>query len=93
MLARARALVERRGWNNVELICAAAEEATIPAQVDAAILCAVHDVMRSPRALANVLEHVRDGGRIVAGGPKWVSWRRRGRSRSTSSRGASTATA
>jgi SAM-dependent methyltransferase len=78
MLARARALVERRGWKNVELICAAAEEAAIPAQVDAAILCAVHDVMRSPRALANVLEQIRDGGRIVAGGPKWVSWRQPG---------------
>jgi SAM-dependent methyltransferase len=75
MLAQARALVERRGWTNVELICATAEEATIPAQVDGAILCAVHDVMRSPRALANVLAHIRDDGRIVAGGPKWVSWR------------------
>lgn len=75
MLAHARALVERRGWTNVELICATAEEATIPAQVDAAILCAVHDVMRSSRALANILAHIRPGGRIVAGGPKWVSWR------------------
>jgi SAM-dependent methyltransferase len=75
MLARARARVERRGWTNVELIGAAAEDATIPAQADAAILCAVHDVMRSPRALANVLSHIRDDGRIVAGGPKWVSWR------------------
>jgi SAM-dependent methyltransferase len=78
MLAQAQALVRRRGWTNVELVCAGAEEATIPAMVDAAILCAVHDVMRSPPALANVLEHIREGGRIVAGGPKWVPWRRRG---------------
>jgi SAM-dependent methyltransferase len=76
MLAQARALVQRRGWTNVELVCAGAEEAAIPATADAALLCAVHDVMRSPAALANVLEHVRDGGRIVAGGPKWLPWRR-----------------
>jgi SAM-dependent methyltransferase len=76
MLAQARALVQRHGWTNVELVCAGAEEAAIPATADAALLCAVHDVMRSPAALANVLEHVREGGRIVAGGPKWAPWRR-----------------
>jgi SAM-dependent methyltransferase len=78
MLARAQALVERRGWTNVELICAGAEEAAIPVVADAAILCAVHDVMRSPGALAHVLEHVREGGRLVAGGPKWARWRQSG---------------
>jgi SAM-dependent methyltransferase len=78
MLARAQALVERRGWTNVDLICASAQDAEIPVIADAALLCAVHDVMRSPVALGNVLDHLREGGRIVAGGPKWVSWRRRG---------------
>jgi SAM-dependent methyltransferase len=78
MLARAEALVQRRGWTNVELVCARAEDATVAATVDAAILCAVHDVMRSPTALANVLEHIREDGRIVAGGPRWVPWRRSG---------------
>jgi demethylmenaquinone methyltransferase/2-methoxy-6-polyprenyl-1,4-benzoquinol methylase len=78
MLARARARVERRGWTNVELVCAGAEEAEISGLADAAILCAVHDVMRSPAALANVMAHVRDGGRIVAGGARWVPWRSAG---------------
>jgi SAM-dependent methyltransferase len=78
MLAEAQALVERHGWTNVELVCAGAEEVAIPATADAAMLCAVHDVMRSPAALANVLRHVRDGGRIVAGGAKWAPWRRSG---------------
>jgi precorrin-6B methylase 2 len=78
MLAQAQALVQRRGWTNVELVCGRAEDAAIPATVDAAILCAVHDVMRSPTALAHVLEHIRDGGRIVAGGPKWTRWRQSG---------------
>jgi SAM-dependent methyltransferase len=78
MLAQAHALVERHGWTNVELVDAGAEEIAIPATADAALLCAVHDVMRSPTALANVLQHVRDGGRIVAGGAKWAPWRRSG---------------
>jgi demethylmenaquinone methyltransferase/2-methoxy-6-polyprenyl-1,4-benzoquinol methylase len=75
MLAQARALVARRGWANVELACVGAEAAEIRATADAALLCAVHDVMRSPAALANVLRHVREGGRIVAGGAKWAPWR------------------
>jgi SAM-dependent methyltransferase len=78
MLAQARARVERHGWTNVELVCVGAEEAAIPANADAALLCAVHDVMRSPVALANVLRHLREGGRIVAGGPKWARWRQSG---------------
>jgi SAM-dependent methyltransferase len=76
MFELARALVQRRGWANVELVCATAEKAALAVEADAAILCAVHDVMRSPAALANVRGHVRDGGRIVAGGPKWAPWRR-----------------
>jgi SAM-dependent methyltransferase len=74
MLAQARARVLRHGWTNVELVCAGAEEAEIAATADAALLCAVHDVMRSPAALANVLRHVRDDGRVIAGGPKWTGW-------------------
>jgi SAM-dependent methyltransferase len=78
MLAQARARVLRHGWTNVELVCAGAEEAAIAQAADAALLCAVHDVMRSPAALANVLWHLRDGGRVIAGGPKWTGWRQPG---------------
>jgi SAM-dependent methyltransferase len=78
LLAQARALVQRRGWTNVELVCAGAEDAAIRATADAALFCAVRDVMRSPAGLANVLDHLRPGGRIVAGGAKWAPWRRSG---------------
>jgi SAM-dependent methyltransferase len=78
MLAQAHALVQRSGWTNVELVCASTEEAAIPTTADAALLCAVHDIMRSPAALTHVLRHVRSGGRIVAGGPKWAPWRHSG---------------
>jgi SAM-dependent methyltransferase len=78
MLEQARGLVARHGWTNVELVHAGAEEAPIRAIADAALFCATHDVLRSRAALLNVLAHVRDGGRIVAGGAKWAPWRRRG---------------
>jgi SAM-dependent methyltransferase len=78
MLAQARARVERQGWTNVELVCTGAEEAAVPVRADAVLLCAVHDVMRSPAALANVLVHLRAGARVVAGGPKWAAWRQPG---------------
>jgi precorrin-6B methylase 2 len=75
MLDVARARVERHGWTNVRLVQADVEKADIGATADAGLLCAVHDVMRSPAALANVLHHLREGARIVAGGPKWARWR------------------
>ena len=78
MLAQARARVLQHGWTNVELVCTSAEDAAIPVTADAVLLCAVHDVMRSSAALANVLRHVSEGGRVIAGGPKWTPWRRPG---------------
>jgi SAM-dependent methyltransferase len=74
MLERAQARIENHGWDNIELVHATAEDARVPAMADAALLCGVHDVMRSPAALVNVLRHIRDGGRIVAGGAKWAPW-------------------
>lgn len=75
MLAEARARIERHGWSNVELVESAAEDAELAALcADAVLICGVHDVMRSPPALANVLRYLRDGGRVVAAGPKWVPW-------------------
>lgn len=76
MLAQAQARIQRHDWANVTLIGGAIEKAAIPVEADAALLCGVHDVLRSPVALANVVDHVRPGGQIVAGGAKWVSWRR-----------------
>jgi SAM-dependent methyltransferase len=59
----------------VRLVQAAAENAELPTiSADAALLCGVHDVMRSRPALANVLRHLRDRGRVVAAGPKWAPW-------------------
>jgi hypothetical protein len=76
MLARA---AERMGATpRVTLVQASAEEADMPLGADAALMCGTHDILRSERALANVLRHVRPGGRVVAGGAKWALWWRPG---------------
>ncbi len=73
MLDRARARVDARGWDNVELRCAAAETIELP-RVDAALFLLVHDVLQSDDALTNVLGAVRPGGTVVAAGAKWAPW-------------------
>jgi SAM-dependent methyltransferase len=76
MLRGARRRVERHGWTNITLIEAAMEDAAVPGAADAALLCATHDILRSPPALERLLRHVRPGGQIVAGGPRFASrWR------------------
>lgn len=72
MLAVARTRVQAAGWSNVTLIEASAEEAEIPFQVDTAISVLTHDVMRSRRALENIVRHTRPGGRIAVTGAKWA---------------------
>jgi acyl dehydratase/ubiquinone/menaquinone biosynthesis C-methylase UbiE len=74
MLAGARARVEAAGWANVTLLEASAEEATLPGPVDAVLFAFTHDILRSPKALANVLGQVRPGGRLAAAGPKWTAF-------------------
>jgi len=70
MLAAARQRVEARRWKNVSLIEAAVEEAQIPRPADAALFSFTHDILRSPAAVENIIDHVRPGGRIVATGAK-----------------------
>ena len=74
MLARARERVEQHGWANVTLVEAPAEQADPAVRADAALLCATHDILRSPPALENILGRVKEGGRVVATGPKWAPW-------------------
>jgi hypothetical protein len=59
--------------DNVIPINAAATEFDVALSVDAVLLCATHDVLRSPSALANVFRHVRPGARLTATGGKWAA--------------------
>jgi ubiquinone/menaquinone biosynthesis C-methylase UbiE len=72
MRERARARVAENGWNNVTLIGASVEDAAIPIAADAALFHFTHDIMRTPRALANIAGHLKPGARIVAAGLKWA---------------------
>lgn len=72
MIERARARAAENHWNNVTLINASVEDAAIPAAADAALFHFTHDIMRTPRALANVRAHLKPGARVVAAGLKWA---------------------
>jgi len=50
-----------------------AEDAEIPVAADAAVFCAVHDVLQSPDALRNVIRNLRPGAQVAAGGGKWAA--------------------
>lgn len=71
MIERARQRVREHGWRNVRLIQAPVEEASIPLQADAALFHFTHDVLRRPKAVANVVTHLKVGARVVACGLAW----------------------
>jgi trans-aconitate methyltransferase len=73
MVAVAREHIASEGWRNVNIVQSPAEEAQIALTADAALFCAVHDIMQSPEALANVLSKLRPGAWVAAGGGKWAA--------------------
>jgi len=72
MLERARARADDNNWRNVEFISASVEDAAIPFAADAALFHFTHDIMRTPKAVANVVSHLKPGARVVAAGLKWA---------------------
>ncbi len=73
MVAVARERIEQEGWRNVSVVQSSAEDAQIAETADAALFCAVHDIMQSPDALRNVLGKLRPGAEVAAGGGKWAA--------------------
>jgi demethylmenaquinone methyltransferase/2-methoxy-6-polyprenyl-1,4-benzoquinol methylase len=73
MAAMARERVAHEGWRNVTVVQSGAEDAQIAVTADAALFCAVHDILQSPDALRNVMNHLRPGARVAAGGGKWAA--------------------
>ncbi len=69
----ARERVAAEGWDNVTVVQAPAEDAQIEVTADAALFCAVHDIMQSPEALRNILGRLRPGAYVAAGGGKWAA--------------------
>ena len=73
MVAVARERIEQEGWDNVSVVQSSAEDAKITLTADAALFCAVHDILQSQDALRNVLSKLRPGARVAAGGGKWAA--------------------
>ena len=73
MAAVAREHIAAEGWRNVTVVQSPAEEAQIAVTADAALFCAVHDILQSPDALRNVISRLRPGARVAAGGGKWAA--------------------
>ena len=69
MAAVARERIAAEGWRNVTVVQAPAEDAGIAVTADAALFCAVHDILQSPQLIEDV--HVREvafgTGYIVTG--------------------------
>jgi demethylmenaquinone methyltransferase/2-methoxy-6-polyprenyl-1,4-benzoquinol methylase len=72
MVEVARERVAQQGWRNVTLVQSPIADAPIPVAADAALFCAVHDILRSPQALRRVVEALRPAAWVAAGGGKWA---------------------
>ena len=75
MLEQARSRVASSGWQNVTLVEAAAEEAQIDPKADAALFSFAHDVLQSSAAVANIVAHMKPGGRVASVGAKFAKRR------------------
>ena len=73
MAAVARENIAREGWDNVTVLQAPAEYAQIERTADAALFCAVHDILQSSQALKNIVTALRPGAGVAAGGGKWAA--------------------
>jgi trans-aconitate methyltransferase len=73
MAAIARERIAREGWRNATVVQSGAQDAQIAVTADAALFCAVHDILQSPDALRNVMHHLRPGAQVAAGGGKWAA--------------------
>jgi SAM-dependent methyltransferase len=72
MLAKARDRTARENWSNVDLVEGSVGDVELPDGASGALICLVHDVMRSPESLKHVVAHVAPGETVVAAGAKLV---------------------
>ena len=70
MLRLAGRRCSENSWDNVRLIASPVDTASFDTMADAALFCAVHDVLQSPRAVLNIIDHLRPGASVVAAGGK-----------------------
>jgi arsenite methyltransferase len=74
MFAQAEKRVEGRSHPQIWHTCAAAETVQLPQMADAVLFNYVHDISRTPEAIANIMRQVRPGARIAMAGMKFFPW-------------------
>ncbi|HUG26244.1 class I SAM-dependent methyltransferase [Piscinibacter sp.] len=62
-----------QGWQ-IDLQCASAEDVTLPTPPDAALFHYVHDITRTPEAVANLFGQLPPGTRLAMAGMKFFPW-------------------
>jgi arsenite methyltransferase len=74
MFEQAQTRVQREGMRNVWHVCASAQTVQLPEPADAVLFNYVHDISRTPEAVANVLRQVKPGARVAMAGMKFFPW-------------------
>ena len=54
--------------------CVAAESVVLPQAADAVLFNYVHDVLRTPAAVANIMRQMKPGARVAVAGMKFFPW-------------------
>ena len=75
MFAQAQArCVALPGGHQVWQQCVSAEEVLLPQAADAVLFNYVHDVLRAPLAVANIMRQLKPGARVAIAGMKFFPW-------------------
>ncbi len=74
MFEQAEQRKQRAEWHHVWHTCAAGETVQLPQLADAVLFNYVHDVSRTPEAIANIMRQVRPGARVAMAGMKFFPW-------------------
>jgi demethylmenaquinone methyltransferase/2-methoxy-6-polyprenyl-1,4-benzoquinol methylase len=74
MFSQAQARVRREGWSHLWHTREAAETVQLPEPPDAVLFNYVHDITRTPQAVANILRQCKPGARVAMAGMKFFPW-------------------
>jgi arsenite methyltransferase len=74
MFKQAHERVQMAGWQTIWHECASAETVQLPQTADAVLFNYVHDVSRTPEAVANIMRQVRPGAHVAMAGMKFFPW-------------------
>ncbi len=74
MFGQAQARLQRSGWKNLWHTCSSAESVALPEKADAILFNYVHDITRTPEAIARIVQQSKPGARIAIAGMKFFPW-------------------